>query len=568
MVIVKSLLTMIGGLALLIYGMKMLSSNLRKLTGGKLEQILVNATNNPIKGLAVGFLITVMSQSSATTTVLVVGLVNSEILIWLPNSITEITGNPKNIGEKIVFGFDIEENSYLVDYFANNNLNDRLSIVDKNEVKRKFDKSIMLMPFEIKDRIIPSKIFYIPNLPRKEELKAIELQNPVIICSRAFESESIKNIYFKGEYSGLLTTTLRVIHEKAFLNCSNLEYVEIPLGTKAIGARAFKGCNNLKYLSIPNTVENIGDSILDINSSTIVYCSPNSIAAKYCKEHNISMRDEGALELQKAKNLVANAVNQDSMREAIHLYFDAMGLGNLDAYYELGQCYLSGIGLDQDIYNGVQYLKAAARFGHKQSALKLYQIYSQGMEEIDKSKLEATIWLKASGETAESIEELMMNNSNVHKPDIETPKQQTIESVSNFADVLKYVDQLNEKYQLSKVYFLNKSDKGIKKIENAVAEYAPEAKNETVIFVFDDTLFGSGKDGFLVTNKAIYIHNAFKDSQSILWKDVKIFELNKVKSSYEIWINGNIFAQMTAYRDEDAKKLLELMKNIKNTMKF
>ncbi len=80
MTIVKSLLTMLGGLALLIYGMKMLSFNLRKLTGGKLEQILVNATNNPFKGLLVGFLITVMSQSSATTTVLVVGLVNSEIL--------------------------------------------------------------------------------------------------------------------------------------------------------------------------------------------------------------------------------------------------------------------------------------------------------------------------------------------------------------------------------------------------------------------------------------------------------------------------------------------------------
>ncbi len=62
MIIVKSLLTMVGGLALLIYGMKMLSSNLRKLTGGKLEQILVNATNNPFKGLVVGFLITVISQ--------------------------------------------------------------------------------------------------------------------------------------------------------------------------------------------------------------------------------------------------------------------------------------------------------------------------------------------------------------------------------------------------------------------------------------------------------------------------------------------------------------------------
>ena len=98
MEIVSSLLKMLGGLALLIYGMKMLSSNLKKLTGGKLEQILVNATNNPVKGLIVGFLITVMTQSSATTTVLVVGLVNSEILT-LKNAIPIIMG--ANIGTTV-----------------------------------------------------------------------------------------------------------------------------------------------------------------------------------------------------------------------------------------------------------------------------------------------------------------------------------------------------------------------------------------------------------------------------------------------------------------------------------
>ena len=95
MEIAKSLLTLLGGLALLIYGMKMLSSNLKKLTGGKLEHILVTATNNPFKGLLVGFLITVMTQSSATTTVLVVGLVNSEILT-LKSAIPIIMG--ANIG--------------------------------------------------------------------------------------------------------------------------------------------------------------------------------------------------------------------------------------------------------------------------------------------------------------------------------------------------------------------------------------------------------------------------------------------------------------------------------------
>ena len=90
-----SALKMIGGLVLLIYGMKILSTNLKKLSGGKLETILVNVTDNPFKALFVGFLITVATQSSAATTVLVVGLVNSGIL-KLKNAIPIIMG--ANIG--------------------------------------------------------------------------------------------------------------------------------------------------------------------------------------------------------------------------------------------------------------------------------------------------------------------------------------------------------------------------------------------------------------------------------------------------------------------------------------
>ena len=90
-----SALKMIGGLVVLIYGMKLLSNNLKKISGGKLEKILTSVTNNPFKGLLVGFIITVATQSSAATTIIVVGLVNSEIL-KLRNAIPIIMG--ANIG--------------------------------------------------------------------------------------------------------------------------------------------------------------------------------------------------------------------------------------------------------------------------------------------------------------------------------------------------------------------------------------------------------------------------------------------------------------------------------------
>ncbi len=96
--ILLSIIKLLGGLALLIYGMKMLSSQLKKLSGGKLERILSSVTDNPFKGLFVGFLITVATQSSAATTVIVVSLVNSGIL-GLRNSIPIIMG--ANIGTTV-----------------------------------------------------------------------------------------------------------------------------------------------------------------------------------------------------------------------------------------------------------------------------------------------------------------------------------------------------------------------------------------------------------------------------------------------------------------------------------
>ena len=96
--ILISILKLLGGLALLIFGMKTLSTQLKKLSGSKLEETLTNVTDNPFKGLLVGFLITVATQSSATTTVIVVGLVNSGIL-QLRNSIPIIMG--ANIGTTI-----------------------------------------------------------------------------------------------------------------------------------------------------------------------------------------------------------------------------------------------------------------------------------------------------------------------------------------------------------------------------------------------------------------------------------------------------------------------------------
>lgn len=74
------LLSMIGGLALFLYGMHILSDGLEKLSGGRLERVLEHLTNNRLKAVLLGAGVTAVIQSSSATTVMVVGFVNSGIM--------------------------------------------------------------------------------------------------------------------------------------------------------------------------------------------------------------------------------------------------------------------------------------------------------------------------------------------------------------------------------------------------------------------------------------------------------------------------------------------------------
>lgn len=75
-----SILTLIGGLALFLYGMDVMGDGLKKLSGNKLKTILGKLTSNRFKGFLLGLLVTAVIQSSAATIVMLVGFVNSGIM--------------------------------------------------------------------------------------------------------------------------------------------------------------------------------------------------------------------------------------------------------------------------------------------------------------------------------------------------------------------------------------------------------------------------------------------------------------------------------------------------------
>ncbi len=96
--IVSIFIKAIGSIALFIYGMTILGGRLEKLSSGRMEKVLEKLSNNVFKSVMLGALVTAAVQSSAATTVIVVGLVNAGIL-RLSSAIGVIMG--ANIGTTI-----------------------------------------------------------------------------------------------------------------------------------------------------------------------------------------------------------------------------------------------------------------------------------------------------------------------------------------------------------------------------------------------------------------------------------------------------------------------------------
>ena len=95
---ITDVLALLGGLALFLYGMQMMSTGLEEAAGNRMKSILEKLTSNRIKGVLVGAAITAVIQSSSATTVMVVGFVNSG-LMTLKQAVWVIMG--ANIGTTI-----------------------------------------------------------------------------------------------------------------------------------------------------------------------------------------------------------------------------------------------------------------------------------------------------------------------------------------------------------------------------------------------------------------------------------------------------------------------------------
>ena len=77
---VSDIVTLLGGIALFLYGMSVMGDNLKKVAGSKLEVFLYRLSSTPIRGILLGTGVTAVIQSSSATSIMVVGFVNSGMM--------------------------------------------------------------------------------------------------------------------------------------------------------------------------------------------------------------------------------------------------------------------------------------------------------------------------------------------------------------------------------------------------------------------------------------------------------------------------------------------------------
>ena len=146
-------LTMLGGLALFLFGMSLMGQALERRAGGKLRSLLDKMTGNPIAGFLTGLGVTAVIQSSSATTVMVVGFVNSG-LMTLRQSISVIMG--ANVGTTVTAWLlslgDIDGTSVLVRLLKPTSFTPILAVIGiilylfcKNS--RKKDSGLILLGF-------------------------------------------------------------------------------------------------------------------------------------------------------------------------------------------------------------------------------------------------------------------------------------------------------------------------------------------------------------------------------------------------------------------------------------
>lgn len=176
------ILSMIGGLALFLFGMNSMGEALEKKAGGRLKSILSSFTSNRFKGFMLGLTVTAVIQSSSATTVMVVGFVNSGI-ITLQQAIGVIMG--ANVGTSVT--------SWILSLAGVNGDSFWIQLLKPSSFTPVFAFAAILMMMLFK------------NDSRKRDTASILMSFAILMYGMEFMSDAVAGLANVPEFTNILT---------------------------------------------------------------------------------------------------------------------------------------------------------------------------------------------------------------------------------------------------------------------------------------------------------------------------------------------------------------------------
>lgn len=171
-----------------------------------------------------------------------------------------------------------------------------------------------------------------------------------------------------------------------------------------------------------------------------------------------------------------------------------------------------------------------------------YELQIQLMDSDDAENF-ANIMTILSGKFSNPQFNLPRNNSSAQKT-IDTYEPAQIKLY------LQNVRQRSGKFNFKKsVYYYGDDGKSEQKFLGAINSYAPIIYGEVPLICFDNTVFGSSKDGCLVTTRGIYVHNPM---ENVNFFDYKMFVIAEIRGTFikEIYINDYKLDTNCLYSDD------------------
>mgnify|MGYP000664008810 CR=1 FL=1 len=282
---------LLGGLAVFLFGMNMMSECLQKAAGEKMKSILSMLTKNPVLGVLAGALTTAVLQSSSATTVMAIGFVSAG-LMSLPQAISIILG--ANIGTTMtaqIIAFKISDYIYLFIFVGF-----IIAFISKKEKVKNIDKDINLyfVGYTDSDSTVDLAKQY-KKVNEKINAEAVDATTrPDLVEKYGIESGSEGIIVECGDKSKVLTSsdlvtydtttyeTISIAEQKLTSSIIAVATDKVPKVYFLEGYSDYKLSNNMTYLGIYLSNEVTEVDTLDVLSTgkipddcdTLIICTP------------------------------------------------------------------------------------------------------------------------------------------------------------------------------------------------------------------------------------------------------------------------------------------------------